>query len=477
MTPKSGFSRRRFLAATGAATVGIGLAGIKRAGAAVRADVEVAIVGAGLSGLIAAQQLAAQGRSVLVLEARDRVGGRTWSRSLRGLAVDGGAQWIGGTQTQVRALASQLGVEVFPRYLEGETVARVDQTTVRLPRDAPPAPEVVAIRARLEAMARKVPLQAPWNAPNARTLDSLTVAAWLRQQQASSEASDAVTTTVATTLSASPEEVSLLWLLFYLHSAGSFQALDTDAQAFQLVGGTQALSLRLAEQLGDRVLLGATVREIESTSDGLARLHTTAGVIHADRVIVAMMPKDLERISFRPGLPPTRQQLNRQWGASSGSKAHLAYATPFWRAQGLSGFGLSADGAVALTFDASPPRGTPGILVAFLNEEALVGRPDRARREAVVAGVSALFGPAATTPVDFVETRWSNENLTAGCVSPLRPGLLTQAGSSLRRPVGPLHFAGTETSTVWCGYLEGAVRAGRRAAAEVEAVLIQLALG
>jgi monoamine oxidase len=479
MSSRQRVSRRGFLAGTAASAVAIGLVGKGRAAGTTSAlaDVEVAIVGAGLSGLVAAQQLTAQGRSVLVVEARDRVGGRTWSRPLRGIAVDGGAQWIGGTQTQVRALATQLGIAVFPRYLEGDTVARVAGTTVRVARNLPEDPAAVAIRTRLENMAQRIPLDAPWNAANARALDAITVGQWLRQQRAPAPAVDAVATTIATTLSASAEDVSLLWWLFYLRSAGSFSALDTEAQAFQLSGGTQTLSTRLAGQLDDRIVLGATVREIISTSDGLARLNTSAGVIHADRVIVAMMPKDLARIRFRPGLPPTRQALNEQWSTSSGSKAHLAYAEPFWRAQGLSGFGFSDDGAVALTFDASPPTARPGILVAFLNEEVLVGRTDAMRRRAVIAGVASLLGRAAHNPLDFVETRWGNESLTAGCVSPLRPGLLTQAGPALRKPVGPVHFAGTETSTVWCGYLEGAVRAGRRAASEVAADLQQLAQG
>jgi monoamine oxidase len=148
------------------------------------------------------------------------------------------------------------------------------------------------------------------------------------------------------------------------------------------------------------------------------------------------------------------------------------YATPFWRGDGLSGLAVSDTGAVALSFDATPgaaPQGV-GVLVAFVSEAGCGASPP-ARRAAIVAGVRALFGPGAAHPLAFVETRWAQEPLTAGCVSPLAPGVLTRGGAALRAPIGSLHFAGTETSPVWCGYLEGAVRAGRRAAAEVDAAL------
>ncbi|MET1079518.1 MAG: FAD-dependent oxidoreductase [Pseudomonas sp.] len=428
-------------------------------------DFDVAIVGAGLSGLVAARQLVDAGRRVIVLEARPRVGGRTLNQTVAGHSLDGGAQWVGGNQTAVMALAEELGVPMLPQYAEGRFVLVYDQQRLVLDPHSTPDADSLRICGELERLAAQVPLDAPWSGPDAASQDALSVQCWLNAQGASNAAVDTVSGTLASTLNARPQDVSLLWLLFYLHSAGGFAALDSDAQQYRLQGGAQALSLRLAAQLKPSLLLGAPVRRIVGLHSPQVRLYTDAGIIGARRVIVAMMPTDAARIGFSPALPRARRDLQKRWGASSGMKVHVVYATPFWRQEALSGAGLINQGLVQFTFDSSPPSGA-GILLAFLDPELERANPQR-RRARVLEELAQLFGEAARAPLGYVEQDWSAEAWTAGCVSPLPPRVLSRYGQALREPVGALHWAGTETSGVWCGYLEGAVRAGQRAADEV----------
>ena len=428
--------------------------------------VDVVIIGAGLAGLTAAWELRKAGVSVCVVEARDRVGGRTLDYSIGGgQVVEGGGQWVGTTQTEVLALAGQLGIETFASYTPGKTVLYMGGARFLVDAGNDDSPSVQEAKYQLDQMALTVPLGEPWTAANAQEWDALTIADWLETNLRDAEDRQAITLDIRAFLSAPVNRISLLYFLFYVHSAGGLRALTTDAQEFRFKGGPQAISKKLAQSLGEDLVLDSPVDKIIQ-ADGKVEVRAHRVCIIARRAVLAMMPADVRRIRFAPPLPTHRSALNQQWRGAAGIKINVIYPQPFWRDQGLSGLSVSDRGAVELTFDNSPADASQGVLLAFTSKERV---PDDAadRRRAVLQSLAELFGNAALTPTGYVEMDWSEERWSAGCVSPLPPKVLTRYGAAIRQPHKLVHWAGTETAEVWNGYMEGAVRSGKRVATEI----------
>ena len=448
----------------------------------VRSD--VCVVGAGFAGLTAAWRLAQAGRSVVVLEARDRIGGRVWTDHLSdGTPIDRGGAWLGPGQDRLYALAAEMGIGTYPTFVAGDHLFLKDGRVHRYRGLIPRGLSWTALvglevaRRRIDALARRVPLDAPWTAPGAAALDARTITSWIDSPW--NVPSRTVRTLLAMTMTelftADPSEVSLLHMLFHFHSAGGFvrqTSIEGGTQQDRIVGGMQTILHGVAARLGDAVRLGTPVREIRQDAS-VVDVVSDRVAVRASRMIVAIPPVLAAHIRWTPRLPTDRALLLERLPAGWTWKFALVYDEPFWRADGLSGQTLAMGSRVAITLDACGATTPPGILNTFAvgpHARTLAHLDPAGRRQAVVAEMATRFGPKAAKVRDFVEQEWAGEEWTRGCfMSHYAPGVMTQFGHLVREPVGRVHWAGTETSAVMNGFIDGAVRSGERAADEVVA--------
>jgi monoamine oxidase len=441
---------------------------------------DVVVVGAGFAGLSTARVLTRLGHDVTVLEGRDRVGGRSYTTTIAGVPVDFGATFVGPTQDEVLKLAAELDCKTVPTYNHGKNLIRW-RGRVRSYRSTIPKLSILEmldvsrIQWRFDRLARQVPLADPWSPPVAHRLDDQTLDAWLRSLHAGASTRDLMAIMARVTWGCEPDEVSMLHAVRYIKAAGGIgPMLDVEggAQQDRFPAGTQQIALRMADELGDRVRIGAVVERIARAADGTLVVHSAAGETPAKAVVVAIPPAHRSIIAFEPALPEGYSELARHWPQGNLSKAYAAYDTPFWRADGHSGETLSDEGPVFITFDVSPGDGGPGILLGFTDARTFDPLPADGRREAALNCFAALFGDAALRPVDYVDHCWSTERFApGGPTAAVPPGSWTAYGQWLREPANGIFWAGTETADQWTGFLDGAVRSGQRAAAEVDAYL------
>jgi monoamine oxidase len=440
---------------------------------------DVVVVGAGFAGLTAARDLTRRGYAVRVLEGRDRVGGRSCTGAVAGLPVDLGGTFVGPTQDAVIALAAELGCATTPTYHAGKNLinwrGRVRSYTGTVPSLSLGALlNVGRVRWQFGRIANRVPIAEPWTAPSAKKLDAQSLGQWLVSVRASSSTRDLLAIMARVTWGCEPDDVSMLHAARYVRAAGGLdRMLDvTDgAQQDRFPGGTQQIAVKMAEELGGRVTLNAPVTRVEHQDDGVV-VTWTGGTVQAARAIIAIPPQHRGAITFAPELPTEHRELIGRWPQGNLSKAYVVYDTPFWRANGQSGEALSDTGPVFITFDVSPdsPDGEPGagVLLGFVDAREFDALPPEQRRERALAGFAALFGDAALQPIDYLDHSWGNEPFApGGPTAAVPPGSWTSVGPWLHRPVGPIHWAGTETADEWTGFLDGAVRSGLRVAEEL----------
>ncbi|MFN4146316.1 MAG: flavin monoamine oxidase family protein [Runella sp.] len=440
---------------------------------------DVIIVGAGLAGLTAARRLAQNSQKILLLEARDRVGGRVHTQHFDdGSYVDLGAAWVGPTQTYIYDLAVELGIETFKTYDQGYSTQYFKGKLKRYRGLIPPLPLGALLSLhfaikKMNQLSQSVNLQQPWLSPHASVYDSQTLAHWIQHQMSFDTARRFFKVAAEAIWAADPSEISLLHALFYTKSGQNLEMLMNvrhGAQEERLVGGTQQLAEGLAKYIKKDIRLNSPVTDIIQKAASV----TVSGPdfsYDAKRVVVAVPPPIAAKIAFSPPLPPARRQLSEQMMMGHVWKTYAIYDRPFWRDKKLNGLAATPEGYVTVTFDNSPKDGSRGILMGFVLGQQARGfgklLPHERQKE-VLNSFATFFGEKARQPLRYLDHTWTTEEWSGGCYAGIMPPhLWTQAGEALRQPVGKIHWAGTETSDVWNGYMEGAIRSGERVAAEI----------
>src|SRR3954447_3867436 len=479
-------TRRRLIESGAAATAAGAVAatpGVAAKHTRPRKKADVIVIGAGLAGLTAARNVLKGGHSVIVMEAAGRVGGRTLSEDIGGGEIaDLGGTFIGPTQDHIAALVKELGIGTFPTYNTGdnvfirsdgrrETFASNTPVFGTAPADPEIAADIVAAVAQLDSMASEIDVKQPWAHPNAAQWDSQTLDSWVRANSSGKKEFLALGSAAWEPIfGAEAREISLLYTLFYIASSGNEQNVGTFERNFntqgggqetRIEGGAQLISIKMAQQLGKRVLLKAPVRRIDQIHGGV-RVWTDKFWVQGKRVIVAMPPALAGRIVYHGGMTDLRDQLMQRIPQGTLRKFEAIYDKPFWRDKGLSGQCISNNGPVKVTFDASPKDGSPGVVLGFIGgSEARKWTPrsPEERKKAVLDQFQVFFDDtAAQNPTAVYEKDWVADRWAIGCpVGVLPPGTLIDFGPALNAPVGKIHWAGTETSDYWCGYMDGAV--------------------
>jgi len=431
---------------------------------------EVAIIGGGLAGLTAARDLRRAGcESFVVLEARDRVGGRTLNHDLgKGYFSEAGGQWIGPGQTAVADLARELGVGTFLTYWQGKIVMLAGGARATTECDGGFGTDP-KLRRELEELAKSVPTAAPWKSPRAAEFDAMSLADWLAKKNLTPEDQISWVLAAQLTTGAAPTKVSLLHYLSLINSAEcnyrQLEAVKGGAQESRISGGSQILSIKMAEALGDKVRLSTPVLRIENWQSGPVSIHTPNGVIRARSLIVALSPSLCNQIAFDPPLPEKRREMQRRWPAFAPMRktAHV-YKKAFWRDKGLNGMIVPLKGPFQWAYDNSPEDGSFGVISAFVNNGVLPSDPKAA--EAELSRIYAqAFGDEALHPIAYHDHDWGKaDGWSLSCTSPIPPGFLTKYGDVLHPPIGRLIWAGTETAEIWITTMDGAVRSGHKAA-------------
>jgi monoamine oxidase len=447
----------------------------------------VVVVGAGLAGLAAARRLVALGHEVTVVEARERVGGRTEGLVLDdGTPLELGGQWLGEGHTRMYELAGELGLSTFRTWNdEGSLLLDLlgKRSTMKPRKGAVPriSPFALADLAqgllRFTRLAARTDLERPWLTPHAEVLDGQTWQSWIRRNLRTKAGRAYFNIACEAVWAAEPGDISLLHALFYAHSNADLEtliAVDRGAQQDRVVGGSVRIAEAMAAALGERVVLGCPVRQIEHSGSTVRVIARDGSEYCGDAAVVTLPPTLAGRLEYDPPLPSWRDQLTQRMPAGSVIKTYAIYAEPFWRRDGLNGQVASDVGPVKVTFDNSPPSGSPGVLMGFIEgKEARVWarRSDAERRDAVISCFIRYFGQAAARAEQYVERDWMAEEFTRGCYGAhFAPGVWTSYGQAWRAPVGRVYWAGAECAPQWNGYMEGAVRSGEATAEAVAAL-------
>jgi monoamine oxidase len=445
-------------------------------------DVDYCIAGAGYAGLTAAYRLKQAGHSVAVLEARNRIGGRVHTLYLDdGTPIDLGGTFVGAQHERLYALIAEMGCETIPTNKAGGDTMLVYKGEVQRYKGLVADIGIVSLVSvwaamqMLNYMSKDVPPEAPWNAPKAKEWDAMTLAQWIDNpfNLPTEESRTMMRSVIGGMFTSDASEVSFLNVLFHI-AAGDNQVelqfkVEGGAEQDMVKGGMQTIANKVAEKLGDAVYLETPVRKINHNANGVEVISDKV-IVNAKRVIMSVPPNLADHIEFTPQLPAARAKLLPRMTLGSGIRVLTVFEEPFWLKDGLSGECIAIDHTVSLSIDTSQP-GKAGVLASYAFGPAAVEISQLSAEERKKIFIDALvhrFGPKAASPLHYIEFDWSEEPWTRGAMmAHYAPGVITNFGHVVRDPVGRIHWATTETSTKWNGFIEGAIRSGERAAKEV----------
>lgn len=445
--------------------------------------VDVVIIGAGISGAIAARELKREGKSIAVLEARDRVGGRLYTKTIhKDIKVDLGGQWIGPSQENMYELVKEYKSEVIPTYSEGKSIVSLGQKikTYKGPIPSLPMPDLISLDwaiKKINKLSDTVNLKEPWNTPKAKLLDSITLHAWIKKNIKFAKARKVFQIGAEAVFATSIADISLLHTLIYIKSGNDFDSLvnvENGAQQDRLKDGLQPLVEKIFNELKEDLFLQSPVTSIYQSDENVV-VKTDKLTYQAKKVICTIPPATLGNIIFHPELPINKKQFTSRAFMGSAIKCYIIYKNPFWRKQSLNGMAITDSGYISLTFDNYNPKYKQGILLGFVvadKAKEFIRYTKEKQNQIIKDDIVRIFGSEASNPMHIHTEAWSSERWTNGCYSGMFPtNVWSSVGHEWRKPYKHIHWAGTETSEKWQGYMEGAVVSAKRAVKEVKVIL------
>jgi monoamine oxidase len=486
LPPRSGGAATELL---GTETKRDTVSGAAESDAAVRGDnsqlgetqrVNVVVVGAGFAGLTTARALTKAGKRVVVLEARNRVGGRVKAGTIAGRTVDVGGMWAAASQTRILELIKEFGFQLVPQFETGKNITEANHHRFEGSGDAfgwgaATDKEAARVIKLVDSLSQEVPLDAPWKATKAREWDTMSAEDWFQKNTTNPEVLGTLRGLSRGILTADAYQISFLYFLFYMRSGDSFVSQagfgQGTAQAWTVRETMHGVAAKLGGELGDAIVFESPVRSISQSEAGVT-VEADKGKWHADYAVVCLPPPLALRIRYTPILPPEREILLQHMPMGSVIKYWMAYEKPFWRARGYSGL-ITSDELPSnlICADSSWSDAGPGFLVGFMEASGGIqwtGKGKEARKKVATERLVKFFGAEAERVVDYEDQDWPSDPWSRGCyVASPAPGILSSVGAAIRVPHGRVHWAGTETSDRWAGYIDGAVRSGERAAGEV----------
>lgn len=461
-------------------------------------ETDVIIVGAGISGLTAAKVLLAKDPNlhVLVMEAKDRVGGRTLSVEMKSKSGtdtwDLGGQWVGRCQPHIMSLLEELGIETYQQYITGTKFLQIGRNNkISSYKSDIPTLSLIGLLdldrliKMTDKLSAEIDPEEPFTCAHAELWDSITLENFVDKNIWTSDVKDVMRACVRTMFGTELSQISLLYYLTYVASGGNLknmvEATEFTAQEYRIKGGSQQVSLKLLELVGSsRVLLSEPVTRIEQDIDSVTVWSKNGCNYKCQKLIMAIPPFQIGKIQFSPPLPVESLEIVKRMPPSNITKFVVTFPVAFWREAGLSGEVVTNGGAscvagcdmgpVGVVYDATSCNGEPALLgfIGGIQSVQWQKHSAESRRSSVLKSLAEFFGEQVYTYIDYKEKIWDREPYNeGGPVSSVGPGAMRYYAIGLRHPFERIHFAGTESATVWCGFMNGAVQAGNRAAIEV----------